>query len=315
MRGFLMRFVFVVLLTALPALIALASIGQARAQDDASSPAGVSLPIIGELQGDGGETGIFQGTASQIVASDEGGPVLAGVLNGLALIGDDTVRVENEPFSSPVAPAVTRAIPAAEYQSMRAGGDAEGTPDAAGASEGTPDAAGAPEGAVGTPAARAPSGGLDATTFQFFQTSSDPGKCDVLYLDLQPITLNLLGLELLTSRITLDVNAVPGEGNLLGNLICSLAGLLDGTPDAIAEITDQLNQILAGAGAAPAGAPTPETTSAASATAAATTIPPATEPAVEPTIEATAAPTIEATAAPTTAPTEPVAAEAATPVG
>ena len=55
----------------------------------------------------------------------------------------------------------------------------------------------------------------------------DPDKGDVLFLDIQPITLNLLGLEVLTSRITVDVNAIPGEGNLAGNLVCALAGLLD----------------------------------------------------------------------------------------
>lgn len=75
------------------------------------------------------------------------------------------------------------------------------------------------------------------------QPEPDPDKCDMLYLDIQPIELNLLGLEVLTSQITVDVNAIPGEGNLAGNLVCALAGLLDGTPDTIGKITDQLNQI------------------------------------------------------------------------
>jgi hypothetical protein len=38
----------------------------------------------------------------------------------------------------------------------------------------------------------------------------------------------LLGLEVLLSRITLDVNALPVPGALLGNLLCAVAGLLDG---------------------------------------------------------------------------------------
>lgn len=84
----------------------------------------------------------------------------------------------------------------------------------------------------------------------------------MLFLNIQAITLNLLGLEVLTSPITIDVNAIPGEGNLLGNLVCSLAGLLDGTPDAVAEITDQLNQILSGADVAPEDAGTPDAGSA-----------------------------------------------------
>jgi hypothetical protein len=52
--------------------------------------------------------------------------------------------------------------------------------------------------------------------------------CDILFLDLGPISLNLLGLTVDLSRITLDINAVPGPGNLLGNLLCGIAGLLDG---------------------------------------------------------------------------------------
>jgi hypothetical protein len=52
--------------------------------------------------------------------------------------------------------------------------------------------------------------------------------CDILFLDLGPISLDLLGLTVDLSRITLDINAVPGAGNLLGNLLCAVAGLLDG---------------------------------------------------------------------------------------
>ena len=52
--------------------------------------------------------------------------------------------------------------------------------------------------------------------------------CDILFLDLGPISLDLLGLTVDLSRIVLDINAVPGAGNLLGNLLCAVAGLLDG---------------------------------------------------------------------------------------
>lgn len=52
--------------------------------------------------------------------------------------------------------------------------------------------------------------------------------CDILFLDLGPISLDLLGLTVDLSRIILDINAVPGPGNLLGNLLCAVAGLLDG---------------------------------------------------------------------------------------
>ena len=52
--------------------------------------------------------------------------------------------------------------------------------------------------------------------------------CDILFLDLGPISLDLLGLTVDLSQIVLDINAVPGAGNLLGNLLCAVAGLLDG---------------------------------------------------------------------------------------
>ena len=54
------------------------------------------------------------------------------------------------------------------------------------------------------------------------------GKCDILFLDLGPIFLDVLGLEIDLSQIVLDINAVPGAGNLLGNLLCAVVGLLDG---------------------------------------------------------------------------------------
>ena len=53
-------------------------------------------------------------------------------------------------------------------------------------------------------------------------------RCDILLLDLGPIHLDLLGLVVDLSAIHLDVHAVPGAGNLLGNLLCAVAGLLDG---------------------------------------------------------------------------------------
>jgi hypothetical protein len=55
-----------------------------------------------------------------------------------------------------------------------------------------------------------------------------PGRpCPILNLALGPIELDLLGLVVETSPICLDVTAVPGSGNLLGNLLCSVARLLD----------------------------------------------------------------------------------------
>jgi hypothetical protein len=60
-------------------------------------------------------------------------------------------------------------------------------------------------------------------------TLVQPGAtCRILELDLGPIFLDLLGLQVDLSPIHLEINAVPGAGNLLGNLLCAVAGILDG---------------------------------------------------------------------------------------
>lgn len=48
----------------------------------------------------------------------------------------------------------------------------------------------------------------------------------VLHLDLEGLFLNLLGLEVDLNEVVLDVDAVKGENNLLGNLLSGVAGLL-----------------------------------------------------------------------------------------
>jgi len=53
------------------------------------------------------------------------------------------------------------------------------------------------------------------------------GQCPILDLMLAPIDLNLLGLEVKTSAICLNISSQSGPGNLLGNLLCSLTHLLD----------------------------------------------------------------------------------------
>lgn len=70
--------------------------------------------------------------------------------------------------------------------------------------------------------------------------------CDVLNLVLGPLDLNLLGLEIHLQRVVLDIVAVAGAGNLLGNLLCAVAGLLDGGPLAglLGQLRTLLNQIL-----------------------------------------------------------------------
>lgn len=56
----------------------------------------------------------------------------------------------------------------------------------------------------------------------------EPTPCPILHLELGPLDLNLLGLRVQLNQVVLDITAVPGPGNLLGNLLCAVAGLLDG---------------------------------------------------------------------------------------
>jgi len=67
--------------------------------------------------------------------------------------------------------------------------------------------------------------------------------CDILHLDLGPLHLNVLGLVVDLNQIVLDVTAQPGAGNLLGNLLCSIAGLLD-SPGGLARLLNNLLGIL-----------------------------------------------------------------------
>jgi hypothetical protein len=72
-------------------------------------------------------------------------------------------------------------------------------------------------------------------------------SCPILHLNIGAINLDLLGLVVNLSPITLDVTAVPGAGNLLGNLLCAVTGLLDnGGANLTSIIANLLNSLLAG---------------------------------------------------------------------
>jgi hypothetical protein len=55
------------------------------------------------------------------------------------------------------------------------------------------------------------------------------GTCEILDLTLGPLDLNLLGLMVHLDTVHLNITAQRGPGNLLGNLLCAVAGLLDGS--------------------------------------------------------------------------------------
>jgi hypothetical protein len=69
------------------------------------------------------------------------------------------------------------------------------------------------------------------------------GTCQILHLTLGPLDLNLLGLVVHLDRVVLDITAQSGPGNLLGNLLCGIAGLLDGSAPANV-LTNLLNTLL-----------------------------------------------------------------------
>ena len=70
--------------------------------------------------------------------------------------------------------------------------------------------------------------------------------CDVLKLVLGPLDLDLLGLQVHLDKVVLNIVAQSGAGQLLGNLLCAVAGLLDGGLNGLlGRITNLLNRILA----------------------------------------------------------------------
>jgi hypothetical protein len=82
-----------------------------------------------------------------------------------------------------------------------------------------------------------------------------PGACPILTLDLGPLDLDLLGLRVALAPVNLLIEAIPGDGNLLGNLLCGIAGLLDGVgggglgglvQNLLDSIADLLNGLLGG---------------------------------------------------------------------
>src|SRR5581483_9353535 len=72
-------------------------------------------------------------------------------------------------------------------------------------------------------------------------------SCEILTLTLGPLHLDVLGLVVDLNQVVLNITAVPGAGNLLGNLLCGVAGLLNGggpLSNLLNSLAGLLNQIL-----------------------------------------------------------------------
>ena len=100
-------------------------------------------------------------------------------------------------------------------------------------------------------------GGFGAPTVTGTGTAG-MAACNVLNLSLGPVNLDLLGLDVMLNNcatppgpVTVSITAVPGNGNLLGNLLCSLANLLNNPGNPLGGVLAHLDNILAIARNAP----------------------------------------------------------------
>jgi predicted nucleotidyltransferase len=73
--------------------------------------------------------------------------------------------------------------------------------------------------------------------------TANPGQ--IVSLTVPPINLNLLGLGLATSSITVNAAAQSGNGLLLGNVLTTALNTLSATPQDLADLSNTLNAILA----------------------------------------------------------------------
>jgi len=92
-------------------------------------------------------------------------------------------------------------------------------------------------------------GGSTSTPFSSPVVHNDAvgGVCNILNLSLGPVNLDLLGLDVNLDNchngpVTVKVTAIPGPGNLVGNLLCGVTHLLDDVP--LSQIVRRLNGLL-----------------------------------------------------------------------
>jgi hypothetical protein len=103
-------------------------------------------------------------------------------------------------------------------------------------------------GTVDDKLARLPVRNISTNSAATSSASAQAATCDVLHLELGPLDLDLLGLVVHLNKVVLDIDAESGPGNLLGNLLCAVAGLLDNTGSPlqgfVGVVQDLLNAIV-----------------------------------------------------------------------
>jgi|GEM_PF-1277199 len=85
--------------------------------------------------------------------------------------------------------------------------------------------------------------------------TSSSGTTKLVTLTLNPLDINLLGLEVQTNQIQVTVSAQSGQGNLLGNLLTDVGNLLNlqGVNTALNKVLDSVVTLLNSAGLAVSG--------------------------------------------------------------
>lgn len=83
---------------------------------------------------------------------------------------------------------------------------------------------------------------VNQATTTTVQKAAATNSCDILNLVLGPLHLNVLGLNVDLNQVVLNITGQTGAGNLLGNLLCAVAGLLDGS--GVTNLAGLLNQLL-----------------------------------------------------------------------
>ena len=206
-----------VLLLALVTTLCAGLIGSAPAQAAAPEPSALSGKVTGTLQdGTGNVTGLINVTKFK---KQDGKLMAVGKFVGTITDADKNVTTVSKKITMPLA---TEPVAGAEKQTAaekKAGVTNQLSPETE--EQLVPDAA---------PAAAAPL------------------SCQILNLVLGPLDLDLLGLKVHLDTVHLNITAQGGPGNLLGNLLCAVAGLLDGSTGLngiLNGITTLLNQLLA----------------------------------------------------------------------